>query len=250
MMKSTTQFAGAATHLVRCGVLFVLSCVLTACLDESNGTVVLPIGTVSNNVIPDEIRDMLEDKIPIYEGNDIPDISGYYLQNDVTALYCSDEGHGGYEPGHKFANTYMYFGPQNKSGIIYEYEEKQASSTSTSHLVQVMGKDNNFTAFYVAEGYADNNNDGVNETWTKTSTVISGTITPNGIKNYKEAFIMVEAKDPLNVIMAENEYRVFYEADGLVERISKWNAPARNVSSTGNEVKDLPLSISQSDNTK
>lgn len=250
MIKSTTPLTGTLTHFVWCGFLFMLSCMLTACMDNSDGTVVLPIGTVSNNVIPDEIRDMLEDKIPIYEGNDIPDISGYYLQDDVTALYCSDEGHGGYEPGHKFADKYIYFGPQNKSGIIYEYEDKQANTISTSHLVQVMGKGNNFTAFYVAEGYADYNHDGVNETWTKTSTVISGTITPNGIKNFKEAFIMVEANDPLDVIMAENEYRVFYEADGLVERISKWNAPIRRAPSLETAHQGYSLSISRSDNSK
>lgn len=97
MKNSTILLAGTSVHLVLCGFLLLLSCVLTACMDKSNGTIVLPIGTVSNNVIPDEIRDVLEDKIPIYEGNDIPNISGYYLQDDVTALYCSDEGNIGYK---------------------------------------------------------------------------------------------------------------------------------------------------------
>lgn len=252
MMKSTALFAGTPTHLVRCGILFLLSFAMTACLDESNSTVVLPIGTVSNNVIPDEIRDMLDDYIPIYEGNDIPDISGYFLADDVTSLYCSDEGNGGFEPGHKFNDQYMYFGPQNKSGIIYEYEEKEGKSITTSHLVQVMGSGDNFTAFYVAEGYSDENDDGVNETWTKVSTVISGTLTGYGIKNFKKAIIMVDKKDPLDKIMAVNAYRVFYEEDGIVERISKWNVPAKRMPSENAELeKSSSVSIcSRNNNSK
>lgn len=250
MMKSTTLFAGTTTSLVRCGFLFVLSCVLTACLDGNNGTVVLPTGTISKNVIPDEIRGVLENKIPIYEGNDAPNISGYYLLDDVTSLYCADEGHGGYAPGHKFADKYIYFGPQNKSGIIYEYEDKQGKSTNTSHLVQVMGQNNNFTAFYVSEGNTDYNDDGVKETWTKVSTVISGTITGGGITNYKEAIIMVDKNDPLDVIMDVNVYRVFYEEDGLVERVSRWNAPVKRISPSGIEDECRPTTISRSDNSK
>ena len=208
-------------------VLLAIAAMLTGCLDDSRMTVVLPTGTVSTNVIPDAVRERLTEHIPIYEGDDTPDISGYFLEDNVVALYCSDEGNGGFEPGYAFADEYIHFGEVSSNGLIYVYEQKQAGEYSTSELVQVMGIGSNFTAYYVTEGYSDRDNDGTNETWTKVSTILSGTITNEGIRNLKKAIILVDKIDPFDVIMAINEYRVFEEADGLAARIQKWNMPER-----------------------
>lgn len=226
-------------------LLACCSLLMTACLKDSNLTVMLPTGTVSNNVIPDEIRDLLTDHITIYEGNDLPDIEGYFLVDELQSLYCSDEGHGGFEPGHRFADEYIYFGPVSSAGLIYDYEEKQANTHATSDLVQVMGEGNNFTAYFVAEGYADMDGDGEEETWSKASTVMSGTISSEGIHNWRMAFIMVDKKDPLSKLMAVNEYRVFTEADNLASRIEKWNAPAvKKAGDKDASDDDLPSVIS------
>ena len=215
----------------KCLVLFSFVFAMTACLDETGETIVLPSGTVSSDVIPDELRGVIEKYIPIYEGNSMPNISGFYLADDVTAVYCSDEGNGGYEPGHKFIDYYYYFGPQNSNGVIYDFSAKEGKSISTSKLIQVTGDGSNFTAFYVTETNIDINDDGVNETWTKVSTVVSGRVTSEGFRDYKRAIIMVDKTDPYDKYMKVNVYRVFYEPDGLVERISDWrsgsNAPAK-----------------------
>ena len=149
---------------------------MTACLNNDKMTVVLPTGTVSHNVIPDEIRDVLTDHIPVYEGNEIPNISGYFLADNVVSLYCSDEGSGGYSPGDSFADEYFYFGEITSRGLIYEYMEREGSTYFSSNLVQVMGDGNNFTAYYVTESNRDVDKDGTNETWSKISTILSGTI--------------------------------------------------------------------------
>lgn len=214
------------TYLHTCFLLLV-AVAMTACLNNDRMTVVLPTGTVSHNVIPDEIRDVLTDHIPVYEGNEIPNISGYYLADNVVSLYCSDEESGGYPPGRAFADEYSYFGEITSRGLIYEYMEREGSAYYSSNLVQVMGEGNNFTAYYVTEGNTDLDDNGIEETWSKMSTILSGTITADGITNWKKAIIMVDKIDPLNKLMAVNAYRVFEESDGLAERISPWTAPER-----------------------
>lgn len=233
------------THRYTC-FLILVAVSMTACLKNDRMTVVLPTGTVSHNVVPDEIRDIITDHIPINEGNEIPDISGYYLADNVVSLYCSDEGNGGYEPGHSFSDEYFYFGEITSRGLIYDYKEKEGLKYYSSNLVQVMGDGNNFTAYYVTEGYADYDGDGIEETWSKMSTILSGTITANGIRNWKKAIIMVDKTDPLNRLMAINVYRVFEEADGIAERISPWTAPERRHASgrASEEEEKLPSKAS------
>ena len=230
----------------KCLVLFSFVFAMTACLDESGETIVLPSGTVSSDVILDELRGVIEKYIPIYEGNSMPKLSGFYLADDVTAVYCSDEGNGGYEPGHKFMDDYYYFGPQNANGVIYEYSSREGKTISTSKLVQVTGSGDYFTAFFVTEAYSDTDDDGVNESWTKMSTVFSGRVGSSGIQDWKLAIIMVDKKDPNDRYMKVNVYRVFYEADGLVARISDWRnsgsyAPAAKMP----QAKDNAASIFQ-----
>ena len=214
------------TYLHTCFLLLV-SMAMTACLNNDRTTVVLPTGTVSHNVIPDELRDVITDHIPVYEGNEIPNISGYFLADNVVSLYCSDEGSGGYSPGDSFADEYFYFGEITSRGLIYEYMEREGSTYFSSNLVQVMGDGNNFTAYYVTESNRDVDKDGTNETWSKISTILSGTITADGITNWKKAIIMVDKIDPQNKLMDVNVYRVFEESDGIAERISPWTAPER-----------------------
>ena len=233
------------TYLHTCFLLLV-SMAMTACLNNDRTTVVLPTGTVSHNVIPDEIRDVLTDHIPVYEGNEIPNISGYYLADNVVSLYCSDEESGGYSPGESFADEYFYFGEITSRGLIYEYMEREGSTYFSSNLVQVMGDGNNFTAYYVTESNRDVDKDGTNETWSKISTILSGTITADGITNWKKAIIMVDKIDPQNKLMDVNVYRVFEESDGLAERISPWTAPERRHApgNASGEEEKLPSKVS------
>lgn len=219
------------THMkkINLGILLCLLLCMPSCLKESPETIVLPSGTISKDVIPEEIKDLLQTYMPIYEGIRIPTISGFYLADNITLLFNSNENDS-FKPGHRFAKQYTYFGPQSSNGLIYEYEDKQGSSRGSSDLVQVTGKDDCFTAFYINETFRDYDEDGVEETWSKTSTVLSGKISEDGIKEWKLAIIMVDKTDPFGIIMYVNDFRVFYEDDDIVARIPDWRtsgAPAR-----------------------
>ena len=222
----------------KCIYLMCLLFMMTSCLRESNESLVIPSGTISSNVVPKEIRDKLEAHIPINEGNFPPTISGFYLEDEVTALFCSDEGNGGFEPGHKFVDKYLYFGPQNKNGLIYDYQGKSKASIEKSDLVQVTGKGDDFTAFYVTNSISDYNDDGIYETSSQVSTVLSGKVSETGFTNFKYAIVMVDKNDPLDKLMEKNVYRVFYESDGLVKRVPDWrgsSAPARRATAAQQE---------------
>lgn len=73
------------------------------------------------------------------------------------------------------------------------------------------------------------------------SNILSGTITNNGISNYRLAFVMLEKNDPHNTLMDVNEYRVFEDGDGLAIKYNWYksekiddNLPARFIKKSNN----------------
>lgn len=183
---------------------------------EHNNTIVLPAeGVVSTQVIPTEVRGALAEYMPIYEGTTPPIITGNYLMSPCVLLYTSD---GQFEQGYEFADQYMHFGEQ-ENGIIVNYNSKQGGSYSYSNQVQVMGSGNLFTAYFINTTERDFDDDGWNETYTKSSVLFSGILTSDGIENVRYAFIMLEKTDPLDKIMDVNAFRVF---TGEEERASRY----------------------------
>lgn len=185
--------------------------VFAGCLKSEDTTIALPeIGTAAN-VIPEEIRDGFELRMDIYEGTTPPDLTGDFLISPVKLSYASD----GYVFQNSISDSYMSF--YNKKGNTYEYRRKEGNSEGYSPMVTVIGSGNNFTAYFTEETHRD---DG--ETWTRQATLLSGTLTANGIKDVEYAFIMLKTNDPNDIIMEENEYRIFYDGDGLAVR-TDWN---------------------------
>lgn len=180
----------------------MMTALVSSCLKNYNSTIALPeIGTAAN-VIPEEIRDEFESKMEIYEGTNPPDITSSFVIADNKLHYSSD-GYNG-----NFADIYMKF--YNKRGNRYEYESKQRDSHGEASGVVVIGSGDSFTAYFTEyEDYGD----GV--TWSVSADLISGKMTSNGIRDIRHAFIMLEKNDPDDKLMDINEYRVFYDGDGL-----------------------------------
>lgn len=213
-------------------VLTTITLIFSGCLYDGGETIVLPINDinpeleiVSSEAIPSEIRSQFTNYMTIHEGSNPPIITGYYLLDPVKLVYTSD---GYYEPGEVFADMYIYFGEQNKWKID-EYKEKQSGDIGTAKDVVVVGSGKDFTAYYIVEEYLDCDNDGSNETYAKQSVLFSGTLTQDGIKDAQYAFVLLEAIDPHDKIMEENEFRIFKDGDGLASTCSSWGyyAPKR-----------------------
>lgn len=215
------------------GLLLAALClapVLSGCLKENNTTVaLLEIGTAAN-VIPGEIRTEFESKMDIYEGTTPPDITSSFVIAENELSYSSD----GYDAN--FADHYMMF--YNKKGNRYQYKAKQVESISEASDVIVIGREDTFTAYFTSVHEYD---DGV--TTCVTADLISGRMTSSGIRDIKHAFIMLEKNDPDDRLMEENEFRVFYDGDGLAAFESWDYTKAQGASAVkSDEVSDLAKS--------
>lgn len=199
-------------------ILITTSFCFTSCLKDANNTIVLQNlkpntngsdggdnGVIPTDVIPNEIRDEFSDKMPIYPGKTPPDISGQYLCSPMLLTSSSLS----YDNiGQQYADLYLAF---IKTNGKMSYKEKTAVSQAIGDdvSISIVGKNKDFTAYFVATGTS-------NGIYTKTTTLISGTITSGGIQNFHYAFILLEkGPDPDYKLVDVNTYRVFNDSDNL-----------------------------------
>ncbi|MGV8135196.1 MAG: hypothetical protein AB2L20_08275 [Mangrovibacterium sp.] len=168
--------------------------------------------TPIEDVIPEDILVQLKSYMTIYSGTTPPDIAGTYLVSPSELVFSSD---GNLDPGHIFADLYFRLSNQNDKTNILTYEGKQINSekeiidTATSDEVSVVGSGDNFTAYFISSGYAG-------EIYNKDATIISGTKTTSGIKNFSYAFVMLEkGADPDNILIEVGTYRIIKDGNGL-----------------------------------
>lgn len=183
-----------------------------AVIVEFNGDI-YPWGEEDNrfdDVVPSDIREKLDDYIPIYTGVTPPTVEGAYYIEPFETVHCEDEGHGGYDPGTIMKAMTIRFSNQDFTNNTVDYEEKVDDlSEGEGKGAFISGSNNNFTAFFNVKGQSE----GI---YTNTALVISGTKSSSGISNLYYAFIMVEkGSDPNHDLMEEGIFRVFRDKDGL-----------------------------------
>jgi len=166
-------------------------------------------GAVPISVIPTDIREEFKASMPIFSGTTPPDISGEYLASPYIITSSSLESD---VLETKYSDRFIAFIDDNKGNLSYKGKQGTGSGGSENVVVEIVGKDNSFTAYFVSTG----KNKGIN---TKTSVVISGTITTYGISNFHYGFILLEkGPDPEDKLLKVNTYRTFKDADGLAVR--------------------------------
>ena len=204
-------------------VLLTVLCSTLAvgCLKEGEDTIILPPYPLEDKpttgygdgttdaVIPESIRETFKNHMPIHEGKYPPVIEGQFLESPVVIVYTSDNQ---FEPGKLFADKYFAFTNQTTDGICQGFF-RELTATGHADTIWIVGQGNKFTAFYVEKGtYNDSAG-----TWYITSNLVSGEVTTSGIKDFYQAFIMLDKYDPTHIIMDVNEYRIFKDEDGLAE---------------------------------
>lgn len=168
------------------------------------------------SIIPPKILDKMKPYITIYDGTNPPIVNGSYLIDQMTTVYCQDQGNGGYDPGKDVINTKIKFSDQSNTKLSLNYAEKSVdgSSAATGSGAFISGSGDNFTAYFDTEGTSD----GISY---RTALVLSGTKTSTGIKNIRYAFVMVEkGSDPSDELMEEGVFRVFKDKDELAKNTS------------------------------
>lgn len=196
-------------------ITLLVTLFLTSCLKDDVDTLVLPplrYALPIGDVVPSDILSEIEKYMPIYEGDTPPEIEGVYVINPNELVVASAED---LAPGIVISNDTVKFSNQNAKTNVITFERKQKTENEFSDFVSLVGSDNNFTAYFNADGTTT---EGINY---KTATVISGTMTANGIKDYYKAFIITEKDaDPNKVLFPAKAFRIFKDGNALAENTS------------------------------
>lgn len=173
-----------------------------------------------NQVIPEELRDQLDDYIPIYDGSNPPNVEGEYVISPMEMTYDSNNG---FEVGHVFVDTYIKFFNQNMVNNTLDFQEQSGSSESTGKGCFISGEGDRFSVFFNTVGVTRYSYD-INF---KTALVISGIKSYYGLEDLYYAFIMVDkSSDPDTYIMEIGDFRVFKDGDGI-SYYSPWSNNAK-----------------------
>lgn len=176
--------------------------------------------------IPVEYLSKMSAYMPIYAGSTPPSIEGTYLMNPCVLVYNSDLN-SSYKPGKIFNDYIAKYTNQNmtKNTATYQYEERNknvdVTSKSDEAEAKVLGEGNNYTTYTIVE---TTNTDG---SWTKMATILSATVTAEGLRNFYEGILMLDKKDPNNTRMDIGVFRIFKDEDGLSEPTT-WKARMRD----------------------
>lgn len=163
-----------------------------------------------NRVIPEEIIDQMDDYIPIYEGNNPPNVEGQYLLSPSELVYDSTHG---FSIGHIFDDLYFQFLNQDMENNTLDYVEEQGNSSQVGTGAFISGEGDRFSVFFNTDGNAVYDDYSF---WYKTALVISGIKTADGIKDLDYAFVLVDkGDDPKPYYIPSGSFRVFKDGDGL-----------------------------------
>lgn len=163
-----------------------------------------------NRVIPEEIIDQMDDYIPIYEGNNPPNVEGQYLLSPSELVYDSTHG---FNIGYIFDDLYFQFLNQDMDNNTLDYVEEQGNSSQVGTGAFISGEGDRFSVFFNTDGNAVYDDYSF---WYKTALVISGIKTAEGIKELDYAFVMVDkGDDPKPYFIPSGSFRVFKDGDGL-----------------------------------
>lgn len=165
-----------------------------------------------HTVIPEEIRDVIDEYIPIYDGMNPPNIEGSYYLNPQILIGSSLSYD---QVGTEYAPEYQKYGNQDMvnntidmvrvQGRDYTIEWDKGSGAFIS------GTGNNFTIYFDMEGESY----GI---MTKMVYIVSGTKTDTGIKNLTAGFILKEkGDDPEGTLVPVGTFRFFTDQDGMCE---------------------------------
>ena len=165
---------------------------------------------VPDYVLPSEIYDEVIQYIPIYSGVTPPNMEGEYVSAPHALIYESYADNP--DSLQFYSDRYLGFIYANKQMNFYGKQYDSASRVYVEEIqygVKITGSDDNFTCYYVVDGY-------VQGFYAQQSFIFSGKKTPQGLENFHVAVILLENSGHPNMY-PNNSYRVLKDYDGLAE---------------------------------
>ena len=161
-------------------------------------------------LIPADILKGIKDLgMPIYGGNTPPDITGTFLSSPNTLKASNLNGD---SPGYVFADSKVTFSAQNNKNLTLNVLELQGDETGTGAGGFIVGSGKKFTVFVGIDVVGGSGK-------YKIAKLYSGTISEDGIIGLHSVNVMID-DNGLSGLMPNGGARLFYDSDGLAERVS------------------------------
>lgn len=206
-MKSKNTLALVTLFFI--GSIIIISCKKEESLIDPNG-----LSKDINSFISEEILAILDSLgMPINRGGNPPSIEGTYLVSPNN-LFSSNRGND--IIGNQFADLSLTLSEQNTENLTVITQTTQLSIEGEGVGSYIVGEGNEFTIFSKLLSVDFERNDS-----TLSSEIYSGTIDKEGIINFYYCLIMLDDYgDPNNRWIEIGDARVFYDSDGLAERVA------------------------------
>ena len=175
-------------------------------------------------LIPDNIlQGIIDLGMPIYGGNTPPDITGTFLCS--PSILVSSNFNDGNKPGFQFNDVKIIYSEQNNKKLTIKVQQIENNLDGDGIGGFIVGKNKNFTVFV---GLDNEDNHGHKN---KTAMLYSGIMSDEGIKDLYMSLVMIDdGGDPDNNLIENGNARLVYDSDGLSERTTLADAPAKSPS--------------------
>lgn len=175
---------------------------------------------ITKDIPTETLKEMNEHGMPIYSGSNPPIIEGVYDFASNILVWSSDNC---YKPGQEFCSILYSFSNQDKTKGLVDYISKDYSKrygpalgVTEAKASKIVGNGNHFTAWFI-ENWSSGQVTG------KHATIISGTLTDEGIKDMYYSFTSLEKANDLNHLYVDpGTTRTFKDADGLSMKDEWW----------------------------
>ena len=201
-----------------CALFVMVSCSKSED-NAGNNNKNLNIPAEAKAIIPEElIGKMKANGMTINEGMNPPNIQGIFATGDLKMTYTSLGDDDGYSVGQEIPSYRYKFYDQKGTKVKTDYINEWITSTerATGRGTIISGEGNKFTAYLdvnITNG----------EVKSRDVSVLSGEITPEGIRNIQMGLCIVEKDDPKGELIPVGGIRVFNNESSLAVR--KQNYP-------------------------
>jgi hypothetical protein len=164
-----------------------------------------------NDFVPDSLLKILDSLgMPIYRGENPPNVEGAYLSTPFKLLASNRSGDA---IGSYYADYYVSFSEQNNSNLTISVDYVNGPENGTGIGGFIVGGNNSFSVFseLTVVVFADT---------AYILNLISGTINADGIDDFHLALFMLDnLGNPSGYYINDGEGRVFQDEDGMSEKI-------------------------------
>lgn len=215
-------------------LLAVLTTITIGCSKGDNDGFDGSLRSIEDFYTPELVHAMDSLGFAINTGNKPPEIEGIY---DFSPVILQASSVPSDILNSRFLDYEITFSNQDNGELTIDYYGNQGIQTDDGDGSFISGEGNTFSVFLIVSSE-------INSYPADSAIALSGKMTDEGIENIQLAFFMLDNKgNPGGNIIHNNTGRIFYDSDGLSEKIISGVKSSLNKSSKNLELKPLSGSI-------